>query len=131
MAIQVKIVDDGHDIDKKIDIKLTDDTPSQIIKSKKHGNDWVFRCFWRCKSDLVILLGDRFEILSAAFQPSLKTFQSHIYMEVSRRSIWWRIQHSITKYLLAFVQQIIKEWIQLEKSLRVFKVGGLGVDLIK
>ena len=132
-----EIVDDGHDIDKKIDIKLIDDTPSQIIKSTGMGMIGFSDAFEELKPDLVILLGDRFEILSAAFSAFIKNIPiAHIHGGESTEGAYDEgIRHSITKmsfWHFVATNDYKKRVIQLgEKPERVFKVGGLGVDLIK
>ncbi len=132
-----EIVDDGHDIDKKIDIKLTDDTPSQIIKSTGMGMIGFSDAFEELKPDLVILLGDRFEILSAAFSAFIKNIPiAHIHGGESTEGAYDEgIRHSITKmsfWHFVATNDYKKRVIQLgEEPGRVFKVGGLGVDLIK
>ena len=51
------------------------------------------------RPDILMVLGDRFEILSLVICATLKKFQSHIFQEEnSPKQVWMTLRHSITKF---------------------------------
>ncbi|MBE8345783.1 UDP-N-acetylglucosamine 2-epimerase, partial [Leptospira interrogans serovar Pomona] len=60
-----EIETDGFHIDKKIEILLSSDTPIGISKSMGLGLIGFAEAFADLNPDIVLVLGDRFEILSA------------------------------------------------------------------
>ena len=61
------IEQDGFSINKKIEMVLSADTSSSIIKSTGLGMIGFADALKEAKPDLVILLGDRYEMLAASF----------------------------------------------------------------
>jgi len=61
-----QIEKDGFKIDKKIEILLSSDTPVGISKSMGLGMIGFSEAYSDLKPDIIVLLGDRFEIFSAA-----------------------------------------------------------------
>jgi len=61
-----QIEKDGFKIDKKIEMLLSSDTPIGISKSMGLGVIGFAEAYADLKPDIVVLLGDRFEIFSAA-----------------------------------------------------------------
>ncbi len=60
-----KIEKDGFTIDEKVDISLTSDTELAISKSMGLGVIGFADVFNKLQPDLIVVLGDRFEIFSA------------------------------------------------------------------
>ncbi len=61
-----QVRDDGFPIAAKIDMQVTADTPSAIARSMGLGTAGFGEAFETLDPDLLVLLGDRFEILCAA-----------------------------------------------------------------
>ena len=127
---------DGFKINSKIDINLVSDTPIGISKSTSIGLSGFADEFELLNPDMILVLGDRFEILSAVIAAMFARIPiAHIHGgELTEGAIDDAIRHSITKFShLHFVGNEVyrKRVIQLgEKPERVFNVGGLGVDAI-
>jgi GDP/UDP-N,N'-diacetylbacillosamine 2-epimerase (hydrolysing) len=132
-----EIVKDGFHIYKKVEMLLSGDTPSAITKSTGLGMIGFADAFADLKPDLVLVLGDRFEILAASIAALYARIPiAHIHGgETTTGAFDESIRHSITKMaLLHFVaaDEYLKRVIQLgENPKRVFNVGGLGVDAIR
>ena len=127
---------DNFIINKKLDLELISDTPLGISRSTSIGLKKFSEALNDLKPDLVIILGDRFEILSAAIACMfLRIPIGHIHGgELTEGCIDEAIRHSITKLShLHFVaaEEYKNRVIQLgENPKKVFKVGGMGVDSI-
>ena len=132
-----EIEKDGFIIDKKIDIKISNDSPSEITKSTGLGMIGFADAFVELKPELVILLGDRYEIMAAAFSAFVARIPiGHIHGgESTQGAIDEAIRHSITKmsyWHFVATDEYKNRVIQLgENPSRVYNVGGLGVDSIK
>lgn len=127
---------DGVRIEQKIPIELNDDTPVGIGNSTAKGLIAFGKAFNSLQPDLLVVLGDRFEILSAVIAANFARVPiAHLHGgEVTRGIIDEAIRHSITKSShLHFVanDDYRKRVIQLgEDPITVFDVGGMGVDAI-
>ena len=132
-----EIESDGFTIDKKIDIKLDSDTPGGISKSTSLGLVGFSKSLEELQPDLVLILGDRFEILSAAIASMfLRIPIAHLHGgESTEGLIDESIRHSITKMShlhFTATEQYSKRVIQLgEDPSKVFNVGGTGIENIK
>jgi|TARA_Y100000031_G_scaffold91817_1_gene100857 GDP/UDP-N,N'-diacetylbacillosamine 2-epimerase (hydrolysing) len=132
-----EIEKENFEINEKIDISLTSDTAVGISKSTGLSIEGFARAYERLKPDIVVLLGDRFEILGAACAACIcKVPIAHVNGgEVTRGAFDDCFRHSITKMSqlhFASVEEYRKRIIQLgEDPNRVFNVGALGVDNIK
>ena len=132
-----EIETDGFKIDYKIKMLLNSDTAEAIIKSMGKGSINFADVLVKIKPDLIIVLGDRFEILTVASSALIASIPiAHLHGgESTEGLIDEAIRHSITKMShLHFVatENYRKKVIQLgEQPNRVFNVGGLGVDRIK
>ena len=128
---------DGFTINRKIDLLLVSDTPVGLAKSASLGLMGFGDAFDSLNPDLVLVLGDRFEILSAVNAAMLARIPiAHLHGgELTEGLIDEAIRHSITKCShLHFVSNEVyrKRVIQLgENPKTVFNVGGLGVDAIR
>lgn len=127
---------DGFTIDEKVDLGLDDNSDAGVARSAGLGVSGITDALVRLGPDMVVLLGDRFEVLAAATAAMLLRIPiAHIHGgEVTEGAIDESIRHAVTKMAsLHFVaaRQYRDRVIQLgEDPSRVFLVGGLGVDAI-
>jgi len=132
-----QIENDGFLIDEKIEMLLSGDTTVSITKSMGLGTIGFADAFQRLGPDLVVLLGDRFEALSAAQAAMIAKIPiAHLHGgEVTEGAVDESIRHAITKMSqLHFVStpEYKKRVIQLgEQPDHVFVCGALGIDNIK
>ena len=77
-----EINNDGFNIDYKVKLNLKSDDPSDINRATAEAIIGLSKVYVRLKPDLVVLLGDRFEMLSAAFSALLLKYQLPISMVV-------------------------------------------------
>lgn len=126
----------GFHIDAKVEMLLSADTASAVTKSMGLGLIGYADAYARLAPDLIVVLGDRFEIFAAAAAAMIAGIPiAHLHGgETTEGAFDEAIRHSITKMShLHFVaaadyQQRV---IQLgEHPERVFLVGGLGIDAI-
>ena len=132
-----EIEKDGFFIDRKVEMLVSSDTPVGIAKSIGLGIIGFADVLRDLRPDLVVVLGDRFEIfaaVSAALPARIPVAHLH-GGETTEGAFDEALRHSITKMAhLHFVASDVyrRRVIQLgERPERVFLVGGLGVDNIK
>ena len=136
-GLTVKEIENEFKIDSKVEMLLSSDTPVGISKSIGLGIISFAESYERLKPDLIVVLGDRYEIFSAATSAMISRIPiAHLHGgEATEGLIDEPIRHSITKmsHLHFTATEIYKKRvIQLgEHPDRVFNVGGLGVDVIK
>lgn len=132
-----EIEEDGFEINAKVEMLLSSDSPAGISKSVGLGVIGFADEFQRADLDMLILLGDRYEALSAAICALVMRVPiAHLHGgELTEGAIDEGIRHSITKmsYLhFTSTEQYRNRVIQLgENPERVFYVGALGVENIK
>lgn len=132
-----EIEEDGFQINAKVEMLLSSDSPVGISKSIGLGIIGFADEFQRADLDMLILLGDRYEALSAAISAMVMRIPiAHLHGgELTEGAIDEGIRHSITKmsYLhFTSTEQYRNRVIQLgENPERVFYVGALGVENIK
>lgn len=132
-----EIEKDGNSIDKKLDMLVSSDTTQSIIKSMGLGMIGFSDAYEYLEPDLILILGDRFEIYSAASAAMISRIPiAHLHGGESTEGVIDEpIRHCITKMSqIHFVaaEEYRKRVIQLgEDPKRVHLVGGLGVDSIK
>ena len=125
---------DGFVPDAKIEMLLSSDTPVGITKSVGLGMIGFADAFDLLKPDIVVLLGDRFEILAVSTAAMIARIPvAHLHGgETTQGAIDEAIRHSITKMAhLHFVStdDYRDRVIQLgENPQRVFQFGALGID---
>jgi len=131
------IEDDGFQIDRKIEMLVSSDTSVGIAKSMGLGLIGFAEAFSELHPDLVVVLGDRFEIFSAVSAAAVARIPVvHLHGgEVTEGAFDEALRHSITKMsqlhcvaTAAYRRRVIQLGEQPE---RVFLVGGLGIDNIK
>jgi GDP/UDP-N,N'-diacetylbacillosamine 2-epimerase (hydrolysing) len=131
------ILEDKLKIDKKIEILVSSDTAVGLAKSAGLGLIGFADALSELDPDILLVLGDRYEIFSAVFAAlPARIPVAHIHGgEVTEGAIDEAIRHSITKMShLHFVANDVykKRVIQLgENPDNVFVVGALGVDAIQ
>lgn len=124
-------------IDSKIDMLLSSDSASAVTKSVGLGTIGFADAYAALKPDILVLLGDRFEMLAAATAALIAGIPiAHLHGgEITEGAFDDAIRHALTKMShLHFVanSEYRQRVIQLgEEPHRVFDVGGLGVDAIK
>lgn len=129
-------VEKDFNIDKKIEMLLSSDTAVGISKSMGLAQISFSEAYEELQPDMVVILGDRFEIFSAVSAAMIARIPlAHIHGgETTEGLIDEPIRHSITKMSqLHFTSTEIykNRVIQLgEQPNRVFNVGGLGIDNI-
>ena len=117
-----------------IDINVKETNIQNILNSVSLGVSKIGKFFEKNKPDLVILLGDRYEILSAGIASLFHNLKiAHIHGgELTIGSMDDTIRHSLTKFShFHFVTTEIyrRRVIQLgEKPENVFNVGSLGAE---
>ena len=90
---------DGFDIAAKIEMLVSSDTPEGIAKSIGLGLIGFAQAYSTCRPDILIVLGDRFEMMAAALAAlPFNIPVAHIHGgEVTRGAIDEAMRHSITK----------------------------------
>lgn len=132
-----EIEKDGFQIDRKVEMLTSSDTAVGIAKSMGLGFIGLADALYELQPDLVVVLGDRFEIFSAVASAMVARIPvAHLSGgEATEGAFDEAIRHSITKMShLHFVaaEEYRRRVIQLgEHPERVFLVGGLGIDNIK
>jgi GDP/UDP-N,N'-diacetylbacillosamine 2-epimerase (hydrolysing) len=128
------IEQDGFRIDRKIEMLLSSDTPTGVSKSMGLGLIGFADAFEQLAPDLLLILGDRFEILAAASAAMAARIPiAHLHGgEVTEGVIDEAIRHAVTKmshFHFVASDEYRRRVIQLgEDPARVFTVGGLGLD---
>jgi GDP/UDP-N,N'-diacetylbacillosamine 2-epimerase (hydrolysing) len=129
-----EIIQDGYSIDKKIEILMEENNAKGVSESIGLGISKFADMFVEMKPDLVLILGDRFEIFAAAIAAHVALIPiAHIHGgELTEGALDDAFRHSITKMSqLHFVstQEYARRVIQLgEHPSRVYNTGALGID---
>lgn len=132
-----KIEEDGFQIDEKVEMLLSSDTPVGIAKSIGLGVIGFADALARQKPDIMVVLGDRFEILAAAQAAMIARIPiAHIHGgETTEGAIDEAIRHAITKmshFHFTAAEPYRRRVIQLgEIPERVMNYGAPGLDNIK
>lgn len=125
---------DGFVIDAKVEMLLSGDTPTAVAKSVGLGVIGFADAYARLAPDVVVVLGDRFEILAAAQSAALARIPlAHIHGgETSEGAVDEGIRHAVTKlstWHFVAAEAYRKRVVQLgEHPNRVFNVGAPGLD---
>ncbi|MDD2814228.1 MAG: UDP-N-acetylglucosamine 2-epimerase [Thiotrichaceae bacterium] len=131
------IEQDGFHIAAKVEMLLSSDTPIGIAKSIGLGVLSFADALANLKPDIVVVLGDRYEIFAAVQAAmALNIPVAHLHGgETTEGAMDEAIRHSITKMShLHFVAAEVyrQRVIQLgESPERVFNVGGVALDNLK
>ena len=132
-----EIEEDGFQIDFKVDIIEDIIDPQSTARAMSKAQNEITKILSESKPDLMVVLGDRYEILAAVISALLSSVPvAHIHGgEVTTGAFDDAIRHAITKMShLHFVATEMSKnrVIQLgEDPQHVYSVGGLGVDGLK
>jgi UDP-N-acetylglucosamine 2-epimerase (non-hydrolysing)/GDP/UDP-N,N'-diacetylbacillosamine 2-epimerase (hydrolysing) len=130
------IEQDGFIADALVDIQLSDDSVLETAHALGRATSQLADAFVKLKPDLVVVLGDRYEILGAAQAALILGIPiAHIHGgEVTTGAFDDSIRHSITKMSnlhFCAAEDYQRRLIQLGESPNtVFNVGALGVDVL-
>jgi len=128
------IEDDGFEIGERVEMLLSSDTPEGIAKSMGLGTVGFAQAYARFRPDILVVLGDRFEMHAAALAAlPFKIPVAHIHGgELTQGAIDDALRHSMTKLShLHFVSTDVYAGrvIQLgEEPWRVVTCGALSLD---
>ena len=128
---------EGIKIHSVINLNFKGDKPEDITNYFATGIKKFSKNFFKLKPDLILVLGDRYEIYSATLAAYfLKIPVAHLYGgEITKGSLDNGIRHSITKLSdLHFVStkkyfENIYSWGENKKN--IFNIGSLGVESLK
>ena len=128
------IEEDGFSVDARINLELGDDSPAGVARSMGLGVIGFGEAFDALKPDIVVVLGDRYEILAAAQAAMIARIPiAHIHGgEITEGAMDDAMRHAITK--MAHLHFVAAEpyaacVIQLgEMPERVFTLGTPGLD---
>ena len=132
-----KEIEKDFKIDKKIDMQLSFDTSVGISRSMGIAQTSIAEAYNELKPDIVVVLGDRYEIFSAASAAMIAKIPiAHIHGgEITEGSWDDCIRHCISKMShlhFTATEEYKNRVIQLgENPDRVLNVGGVGIENIK
>lgn len=131
------IENDGFVIDEKVEILLSSDTPASIAKTMGITMMGMADVLPRLTPDLIVILGDRYEMLSIASAATIfKIPIAHLHGgEITEGAYDDAIRHSITKMShlhFTSTEEYKRRVVQLgENPENVFNVGAIGLDNIR
>ena len=136
-GLTYKEIEKDFKIDKKIDMNISLDNSVSISKSMGIAQASIAKAYNKLKPDIIVVLGDRYEIFSAASAAMIANIPiAHIHGgERSEGSLDDCIRHSISKMShlhFTATEEYNNRVIQLgEHPDRVFNVGAMGIENIK
>lgn len=128
---------DGRPIHDRIEMSPAVDSPSAVGKAVGLGTILFSECFRRLRPDLVVVLGDRYELLSAATAAMFQNIPiAHLHGgEATEGLVDDAIRHAVTKMAhlhfasaRVFADRIARMG---EDPSRVFVVGAFGLDALE
>jgi UDP-N-acetylglucosamine 2-epimerase (non-hydrolysing)/GDP/UDP-N,N'-diacetylbacillosamine 2-epimerase (hydrolysing) len=128
---------EGFPIDHRVEMLLSSDSPEGIAKSMGLGTLGFAQAFARQLPDILVVLGDRFEMHAAAVAAvPFKVPVAHIHGgEVTEGAIDNALRHSITQLShlhFAAIDEYGQRLIQMgEEPWRVTVSGALGLDNLR
>lgn len=128
------IKNDGFQISERVEMLLSSDSPEGIVKSMGLGAIGFAQAFSGCRPDILVVLGDRFEMHCAALAAlPFKIPVAHIHGgEITQGAMDDALRHSMTKLgHLHFVstQEYADRVIQMgEEPWRVKISGAISLD---
>lgn len=131
------IVKDGFEITESVEMLLSSDTSSAVVKSMGVGLIGFADTLKRMQPDLLVVLGDRFEALAVTQAALIMQIPvAHLHGgEITEGAYDESIRHAITKMStlhFAAAEPYQKRIIQLgEQPDKVFNVGAVGLDHIQ
>ena len=136
-GLTYKEIEKDFIINKKVEMLLSSDTAIGISKSMGLAQISFSECYEELKPDIVVVLGDRYEIFSCVSTAMIFNIPiAHIHGgETTQGAYDESIRHCITKMShlhFTSTEDYKNRVIQLgENPNRVFNVGALGVENIK
>lgn len=136
-GLTYKEIEKEFKITKKIEMLLSSDTPIGISKSMGLGQISFAESFEELTPDIIVVLGDRYEIFSAVSAAMIARIPiAHLHGgETTEGAFDESIRHSITKMShlhFTAAEEYRNRVIQLgEDPERVYNVGGMGIENIK
>ncbi|MGD9625706.1 MAG: UDP-N-acetylglucosamine 2-epimerase [Arcobacter sp.] len=136
-GLTYKEIEKEFKIDKKIEMLISSDTSIGISKSMGLAQISFAEVYEELKPDIVVVLGDRYEIFSATSAAMIAKIPiAHLHGgETTEGAFDESIRHSITKMShlhFTATDEYKNRVIQLgEHPSRVFNVGGMGIENIK
>lgn len=136
-GLTYKEVEKEFKIDKKVEMLLSSDTAVGISKSMALAQISFAEAYEDLKPDLLVVLGDRYEIFSAVSAAMIARIPiAHLHGGETTEGVFDEaIRHSITKMShlhFTATNEYRNRVIQLgEDPSRVYNVGGIGVENIK
>ncbi len=131
------IREEGFEADERVEMLLASDTGAGVAKSVGLGVIGLADAFTRLQPDLVVLLGDRFEMFAAAQAAMfMRLPMAHLFGgDVTEGSIDESLRHAISKMShLHFTSNAgsARRLNQLgEDPSRIHTIGSVGIDAIK
>jgi GDP/UDP-N,N'-diacetylbacillosamine 2-epimerase (hydrolysing) len=131
-----EIEKDGFVIDRKVDLQLDSDSAEGVVSSMGIGMPGFANAFNELQPDILLVLGDRFEIFAATTTAMVQQIPvAHIHGGESSEGVFdEQIRHSITKmsHIHFTASEVYKNRVlQLgEQPDCVFNFGAVGVDNI-
>lgn len=131
-----EIIEDGFDVDVRIPLPLDDDSHCGTVKAMSVAMSGFADAFFRLAPDLVLILGDRYEILAAASAAMIFGIPvAHLHGgEITEGAYDDSIRHAITKlstFHFTSTEEYRRRVIQMgEEPERVFNAGSPAVDAI-
>ena len=128
---------DGWAIDERVEVHEPDDTPAAVGAAIGRGVAGFARAWARLTPDLVLVLGDRFEMLAAALAALPFALPvAHVHGgEVTEGAIDNQIRHAITKLAhvhFASAEPHARRIAQMgEEPWRIHMTGAPGLDRIR
>lgn len=125
---------DGFPIEERIPLSLSSDDPSAIVRAMGQALAGFAGVFKRLRPDLLLLLGDRFEMQAAALSAlPFKIPVAHVHGgEISRGAMDDPLRHSITKLShlhFAATEVYARRLLQMgEEPWRVIVSGAPALD---
>ncbi|KFL34226.1 MULTISPECIES: UDP-N-acetylglucosamine 2-epimerase [unclassified Sulfurospirillum] len=136
-GLTYKEIEKEFTITKKIEMLLSSDTSIGISKSMGLAQISFSEAYEELRPDIVVVLGDRYEIFSAAIAAMIACIPiAHLHGgEITVGAFDESIRHSITKMAnlhFTATEEYRHRVIQLgEHPNRVYNVGGIGIENIK
>ncbi|WP_318432653.1 UDP-N-acetylglucosamine 2-epimerase [Photobacterium leiognathi] len=129
-----QILNDGFDVNKKIEILLSSDTPIGVSKSMGLAQISFAEAFDELQPDIIVVLGDRYELIPIVSTANIARIPvAHLSGgELTEGAIDELIRHAITKLSqlhFTAMDEYTQRVIQMgELPERVFTVGEVGLD---
>ncbi len=132
-----KILEDGFTIKQKVKLPLKSNKESDICNSVSVAIKKLSKSYQKLKPDLLLILGDRYEILAATEAAMLSNIPiAHIAGgDITEGAIDESIRHAITKmshiHFVTNKDALKRVKLMGENPEHIYNVGSPGIDMIK